>query len=102
VNDPNLTVGVAVCCDCLEVMRSQSDEVVGQQIRTCVVIGRRADMTDQSVHDLYEKMSSLRAVRRLRPDPIDDAVLERVLQAAAWAPTGGISSHGTWWLFSIQ
>ncbi|MFP6808875.1 MAG: nitroreductase family protein [Pseudomonadales bacterium] len=39
--------------------------------------------------DLYEAMSSLRAVRRLKPDPIDDDVLERVLQAAAWAPTGG-------------
>ena len=38
---------------------------------------------------LYEAMSTLRAVRRLRPDPIDDDVLERVLQAAAWAPTGG-------------
>ncbi len=39
--------------------------------------------------DLYEAMSSLRAVRRLRSDPIPDDVLERVLQAAAWAPTGG-------------
>ena len=39
--------------------------------------------------DLYDAQSTLRAVRRLRPDPIPDAVLERVLQAAAWAPTGG-------------
>ena len=39
--------------------------------------------------DLYEAMSTLRAVRRLRPDPIPDDVLERVLQAACWAPTGG-------------
>ncbi len=39
--------------------------------------------------DLYEAMSTLRAVRRLRPDPVPDEVLERVLQAAAWAPTGG-------------
>lgn len=38
---------------------------------------------------LYEAMSTLRAVRRLRDDPIPDDVLERVLQAAAWAPTGG-------------
>jgi len=40
-------------------------------------------------HDLYEVMSTLRAVRRLRPDPIPPDVLERVLQAACWAPTGG-------------
>ena len=39
--------------------------------------------------ELYEAMSTLRAVRRLRPDPIPDAVLQRVLTAATWAPTGG-------------
>ncbi len=38
---------------------------------------------------LYDAMSTLRAVRRLRPDPIPDDVLERVLQAGCWAPTGG-------------
>ena len=38
---------------------------------------------------LYEAMSTLRAVRRLRPDPIPDDVLERVLHAAALAPSGG-------------
>jgi len=41
------------------------------------------------MNDIYEMMSTLRAVRRLRPDPIPDDVLNRVLQAAAWAPTGG-------------
>lgn len=39
--------------------------------------------------DLYETMSTLRAVRKLRTDPIPDEVLERVLQAGCWAPTGG-------------
>ncbi len=39
--------------------------------------------------DLYEAMSTLRAVRRLKPDLIPADVLNRVLQAAAWAPTGG-------------
>ncbi len=43
-------------------------------------------MTEPGV---YEAMSTLRAVRRLRPDPIPDEALDRVLQAAAWAPTGG-------------
>jgi nitroreductase len=38
---------------------------------------------------LYEAMSTLRAVRRLRPDPVPDDVLQRVLEAASWAPTGG-------------
>jgi nitroreductase len=39
--------------------------------------------------DLREAMSSLRAVRRLKPDSVPDDVLERVLEAASWAPTGG-------------
>ncbi len=38
---------------------------------------------------LYAAMSTLRAVRRLRPDPVPDDVLHRVLEAATWAPTGG-------------
>lgn len=39
--------------------------------------------------DLHEAMSTLRAVRRLRPDPIPDDVLRRVLEATRFAPTGG-------------
>ena len=38
---------------------------------------------------LYEAMSNLRAVRRLKPDPIPEASLRRVLLAASWAPSGG-------------
>jgi nitroreductase len=38
---------------------------------------------------VYEAMRTLRAVRRLRPDPVPDEVLHRVLEAATWAPTGG-------------
>ena len=39
--------------------------------------------------ELYDAMSTLRAVRRLRADPIPDDVLTRVLTAATWAPPGG-------------
>lgn len=38
---------------------------------------------------LSQAQSTLRAVRRLRPDPLPDDVLQRILQAAAWAPSGG-------------
>lgn len=38
---------------------------------------------------LYRTMSTQRAIRRLRPDPIADDVLQRIMQAAAWAPSGG-------------
>ena len=45
-------------------------------------------------------MSTLRAVRRIRPDPIPDDVLERVLTAATWAPTGG--NHQSWRIVVVR
>ena len=39
--------------------------------------------------EIYDAMSTLRAVRRLRSDPLDSAVVERLLTAATWAPSGG-------------
>lgn len=45
--------------------------------------------TQRAGIDLYEAASSTRAVRRLRPDPIPDEILRRVLRAASWAPSGG-------------
>lgn len=39
--------------------------------------------------EMYEAMSTLRAVRRLKPDPIPQDVLDRILTAPTWAPTGG-------------
>ena len=38
---------------------------------------------------IYAAMSTTRAVRRLRADPVPDEVLRRVLTAATWAPSGG-------------
>jgi nitroreductase len=39
--------------------------------------------------ELYDAMSTLRAVRRLKPDPIPEETLIRVFTAATWAPSGG-------------
>lgn len=41
--------------------------------------------------DLTEAMETQRAIRRLKPDPVDDQVLLRCLRLAAKAPTGGNS-----------
>ncbi|MFT4572479.1 MAG: nitroreductase [Hyphomicrobiaceae bacterium] len=49
---------------------------------------------------IYEAMSTLRAVRRLRPDPIPEEVLHRVLQAATWAPTG--ANRQPWRMIVVQ
>ena len=50
--------------------------------------------------ELYEAMATTRAVRRLRPDPIPDEVLRRVLTAATHAPSGG--NRQSWRMLVVQ
>ncbi|HUN31639.1 MAG TPA: nitroreductase family protein [Trebonia sp.] len=38
--------------------------------------------------DVWEVMSTARTIRRFTDEPVDDAILARCLQAAAWAPSG--------------
>jgi nitroreductase len=39
--------------------------------------------------DLFEMMESCRAMRRLKPDPVPDALIARILKAGTCAPSGG-------------
>ncbi|MEX2230389.1 MAG: nitroreductase family protein [Dehalococcoidia bacterium] len=41
-----------------------------------------------ATHDIYELMNTQRAIRRFRPDPVPDAVIERLIFAATRAPSG--------------
>jgi nitroreductase len=50
--------------------------------------------------ELYDAMSTLRAVRRLRPDPVPEDVLQRVFTAATWAPSGG--NHQPWRIIAVR
>lgn len=47
---------------------------------------------------LQEAMLTQRAVRRLRPDPVDDAIVLRLIELALKAPTG---SNGQNWEFVV-
>jgi nitroreductase len=38
--------------------------------------------------DVWETMSTARAIRRFTDEPVDDATLTRCLEAATWAPSG--------------
>jgi len=38
--------------------------------------------------DIWEVMSTARAIRRFTDEPVDDATLTRALEAATWAPSG--------------
>ncbi len=39
--------------------------------------------------DLFEIMRSTRSMRRLKPDPVPDALIEKILEAGTCAPSGG-------------
>jgi nitroreductase len=41
-----------------------------------------------SSSDIWEVMSTARAIRRFTDEPVDDATLTRALEAATWAPSG--------------
>jgi len=44
--------------------------------------------------DLFEVMHSMRAMRRLKPDPVPDELVREILRAAVGAPNGG--NRQTW------
>src|SRR5215471_171980 len=47
---------------------------------------------------LFEAMYSARALRRLKPDPVQDEIITQVLDAAIRAPSAGNSQH---WVFIV-
>jgi nitroreductase len=40
---------------------------------------------------IFEVMSTMRAMRRLKPDPVPDELLDKLVQAATWGPSGSNS-----------
>jgi nitroreductase len=38
---------------------------------------------------IMEVMATMRAMRRLKPDPVPDELLDKLVEAATWAPSGG-------------
>jgi nitroreductase len=42
---------------------------------------------------VLQVMATMRAMRRLKPDPVPRAVLEEVVRAATWAPSGSDAQH---------
>jgi len=49
-----------------------------------------------AAHDVFEMMSTCRAMRRLRPDPVPDAVVRRLIEAANFAPSGRNLQRARW------
>ncbi|WP_433755763.1 nitroreductase family protein [Nocardia sp. CA-135398] len=51
----------------------------------------KEEATRPPASDLYDVMSTMRAMRRLKPEPVPREVIERLIRAASWAPSGGNS-----------
>jgi len=47
---------------------------------------------------LFETMQTMRAMRRLKPDPVPDELIRKILQAGACAPNGGNTQR---WRFLV-
>ena len=39
--------------------------------------------------DIFEVMSTMRAMRRLKPDPVPNELIRKILEAGVRAPSGG-------------
>ena len=47
---------------------------------------------------LFEALHNMRAMRRLKPDPVPDALIRKIIAAGLCAPSGGDVQH---WRFII-
>lgn len=53
-------------------------------------------MTDSEDPGLFEVMSTCRAMRRLKPDPVPDQLLTQLITAANYAPSGRNMQRARW------
>src|SRR5437764_5133371 len=53
--------------------------------------GRETGMTEtqQGTAELFEIIRTTRSMRRLKPDPVPEALIRRILEAGTAAPSGG-------------
>ena len=66
----------------------------GRRWRNNADRGPNRDPTD----NIWEAMSTMRAMRRLKPDPVPDELINRILQAGQYAPSGGNTQR---WRFLV-
>ena len=52
----------------------------------------------QATDDVWDVLATSRAIRRFTDEPVDEATLQRCLEAATWAPSGGNAQH---WRFVV-
>ena len=50
--------------------------------------------------DILDVITTRKSIRRYKPDPISDEIIDKILEAARWAPTG--ENHQPWRLIVIR
>ena len=50
--------------------------------------------------DILEVISTRKSIRKYKPDPVPDEVIDKILEAARWAPTG--ENHQPWRLIVVR
>ena len=56
------------------------------------------DEMPNETHNLFETMATTRSMRRLKPDPVPDELIRKILKAGVSAPSGGNMQH---WRFLV-
>src|SRR2546423_4667070 len=73
-----------------------SDVVCSKLGRGVSFLPGRTHMPDTT--DVFEIIRTTRAMRRLKPDPVPDALIRKIIEAGACAPNGGNSQR---WRFLV-
>lgn len=81
---------------CYNVMMSPTSDTSRRPTRAAATqLSRPADIEPPVGVDapIMDVMATMRAMRRLRPDPVPRAVIEEIIAAATWAPSGSDAQH---------
>ena len=68
---------------------------------SCRILGYAGgdrDTEDEDMDDLFEIMQTTRSMRRLKPDPVPDELIRKILEAGACAANGGNTQR---WRFLV-
>src|SRR3954470_10745856 len=65
--------------------------LASRAMATELVLSTQADPPVGPDAPLLDVMATMRAMRRLKPDPVPDEVLVKIVEAATWAPSGSNS-----------
>src|SRR4051812_14949100 len=79
-----------------DVKSAESTPDPSRQSQLSAGAGGRGDLAFGADAGLHDVMSTMRAMRRLKPDPVPREMLELLVRAATWAPSGSNEQAYSW------